>query len=352
MAKDSSSFTSNLVLRARSSISSIVAVLVAFGIGAIVIILLQKNPISAYFALFSSALGTNYGLGQTINLGGVLLIAGLSAIIAYKSGIWTCGIDGQLILGALASMAIVLQFQHFGFVASVLAIAGAMGAGALFALIPALLKAKLSTNEIVTTLLMNYIALLIVDYAVTGPMRNPGASYPTTYLVPSALRLPTIPSSTINICLLIASVLSVVTFFIVVKTKLGFEMRMMGSNLKAAKYAGVDIPRRTLLFFLISGMLAGLAGSMLALGISYSAYSGIDENFGFLGIGIAMIAQLNPIAVIPTAIFVSVLHVGADGMQAATGVPSNIAEVIVGLMIMVILIKPVLDKFIYKRSGA
>jgi simple sugar transport system permease protein len=327
-------------------------VAVAFGIGAIVIALLQKNPLSAYYALFSSALGTSYGLGQTINLGGVLLIAGLSAVVAYKSGIYTCGIDGQLILGALASMAIVLQFQHFGFVASVLAIIGAMAAGALFALIPALLKAKLSTNEIVTTLLMNYIALLIVNYAVTGPMRNPGASYPTTYLVPLASRLPTVPLSTINICILIAVILSVATLFLVVKTKLGFEMRIMGSNLKAARYAGINIPRRTILIFLISGMLAGLAGSMLALGISYSAYSGIDENFGFLGIGIAMVAQLNPLAVVPTALFVSVLHVGADGMQAATGVPSTIAEVIVGLMIMVILIRPVFDKFVNKRSAA
>lgn len=302
------------------------------------------------FTIFEGALGTPDAIARTLNLTAILTLTGLATTIAFSSGVFNVGMEGQLYLGALATVATILVLNPYGFIALPLAAVAGMVAGALYALVPASLKAKIGVNEIVSTLLLNYVALFLVDYFAAGPIHQHGAALNITVAVPVGLRLPTLGETTLNPSILVAILASVGMALLLYKTKFGFEIRMMAGNIRSARYVGVDIPRNTILGMLTSGALAGLAGSMLVLGITYAWFAGASKYYGYLGIGVALLAQLNPIAIIFSAFFFSVLNEGGIAMQSATGVPYEVAQSIAAIIIVVALIRTALQRLAIRAS--
>jgi len=265
-------------------------------------------------------------------------------MIAFSTGVFNVGMEGQLYLGALATVAATIVLNPYGFIALPLAAIVGMAMGALYALLPGSLKAKIGLNEIVSTLLLNYVALFLVDYFAAGPIHQQGAALNITVAVPVGLRLPTLGETTLNPAIAVAILASVGMAFLLYKTKFGFEARMMAGNIRSAKYIGVDIPRNITLSMVASGALAGLAGAMLVLGITYAWFAGASKFYGYLGIGVALLAQLNPIAIIFSAFFFSVLNEGGIAMQSATGVPYEVAQSIAAMIIVVALIRTALER--------
>ena len=329
-------------------IAALVSVAIAFGIGAIIIVLLGKDPVQAIYSIFSGSLGNVNGLAGTFNLASVLLLTGLATLVAFSGGVFNIGMEGQLYIGGLAAVAASLSFPGLGLVGIPFACLVAMFFGALFAFVPAVLKAKLNVNEIVTTLLLNFIALLFVSYMTGGPLHQEGSALPRTPPIPAGYELPTLPGTTINVGIFVAILASVGVAFLLRRTRFGFEIRIMGGNLRAANYVGVGLARNTVLVMLISGALAGLSGAMLGLGSAYFWFEGVSKSYGYLGIGVALLAQLNPIVVIISAIFFAVLNQGGITMQSVSGVPFEVAQVMAAIIIIVTLIRPVLARMTSK----
>jgi simple sugar transport system permease protein len=298
----------------------------------------------ALFTIFEGALGNADAIGRTLNLTAILLLTGLATMIAFTSGVFNVGMEGQLYLGALATVATVVALHSYGFIASPLAAVAGMAAGASYAFIPASLKAKVGLNEIVSTLLLNYVALFLVDYFAAGPIHQQGAALNITVAVPLSLRLPILGETSLNPSIVVAILASVGMAFLIYKTKFGFEARMMAGNIRSAKYIGVNIPRNIVLSMVASGALAGLAGSMLVLGITFAWFAGASKFYGYLGIGVALLANLNPIAIIFSAFFFSVLNEGGIAMQGATGVPYEVAQSIAAMIIVVALVRTALER--------
>ncbi len=325
-------------------VASILSVTIAFGIGSVIIILLRKDPVLAIATIFSGSLGNSSGLGSTLNLAAVLLLTGLAALVAFSGGIFNVGMEGQLYVGGLAAVAVSIVAPEIGLVAIPVAVLVGIIFGALYSVVPAVLKAKLSVNEIVTTLLLNFVALLFVNYMTGGPLHQPGSALPRTPPIPDGYRLPIIPGSTVSSSIFVAILASTAIAFLLRRSRFGFEIRIMGGNLRAAKYVGIGLARNTVLAMLISGAMAGLAGTMLALGTTYFWFAGVSKFYGYLGIGVALLAQLNPIAIILSAIFFAVLNQGGIVMQSVSGVPFEVAQVMAAMIVIVTLIRPVLER--------
>jgi len=246
-------------------------------------------------------------------------------------------------MGGLAAVAVSLSSWPLGILSVLVAVLAGVTAGGLFALLPGVLKAKFNVNEIVTTILFNYVALLFVDYVAGGPLHQAGSSNPQTPTIPSTSFLPTTAGSALNPSILIAVVASGLVLFLITRTKLGFELRMMGGNRRAARYVGVNTVRNTMIAMFLSGALAGLAGSLLLVGGPHAWFAGVSKSYGYLGIGVALVAGLNPIVAIISAIFFSTLNQGGIVMQSVTGVPYEMAQVIAAIVVIVILLHPTLE---------
>lgn len=325
-------------------VASFIAITLAFGIGALVIFLSGQDPALAVYTIFQGAFGNYNGLAGTLNLTAVLLLTGLAALMAFSAKIWNVGMEGQLYMGGLASVAISFAAPNIGLLAIPVAASAGLIGGALYAVVPGILKAKLNVNEIVSSLLLNFVALLFVDYIAGGPLHQEGAALPRTPTIPDGFKLTTFPGSFLNFSIVVAIAASVLVAFLLKRTRFGFEIRIMGGNRRAAQYVGVKTSRNTVLIMLLSGALAGLAGSMLALGTTHAWFGGVSKFYGYLGIGVALLAQLSPIAVVFSALFFSMLNEGGIAMQSVTGVPFEVSQVIAAIILIVILIRTVLER--------
>jgi simple sugar transport system permease protein len=329
---------------------SLISITAAFGIGSLLIVIYGHDPVDAIFAMFDGALGNYVGISHTLNLTAILLLTGLATLVAFSAGVWNMGMEGQLYIGGMVSVITVLSTAAFPAITLPLAIVvGALG-GSAYALVPGFLKVRFGVNEIVSSLLLNYVALSIVDYIAGGPFHDAGAALNRTIPIPPEFRLPALSGSILNLSIVVAIMASVAVAFILKRTKFGFEIRMMGGNIRAARYSGVKIVQRTLLVMTLSGALAGLAGSMLAVGTAYSWMTGISKSYGFLGIGVALLAQLSPIAIFLGALFFSILNEGGLAMQSSTGVPYEVAQVMAGAIVIAVLIRPLIERRISRRA--
>jgi len=313
------------------------------------IALIGKDPFAAIYTIFTGAVGGYYSLGSTLNLTTILVLTGLAGTVAFLAGIWNIGMEGQLYIGALSGAITAFALPGIGVLAVPLAFIIGTLAGGLYAALAGALKAKLKVNEIVSTIMLNYIAVLLVDWVGAGPLHNPGAALNETPPIPTQLAIPSIPGTTIQPGIIIAILLCFGLFYILTRTKFGFELRMTGGNYRAAEYVGVRAVRQTVTTMFISGALSGLAGCFLLFGSSYSVFDGISKSYGYLGIGVALLASLNPIGAIFSAFLFSVLDTGGIVMQAVSGVPFEVAESMAAIIVIVILIRPLLAKAISRK---
>ena len=313
------------------------AVIAALLLGAILILLAGGNPLEGYSALFRGAFADYWGVGDTLVRMSPLLLAGLAVIIPLRAGLFNIGAEGQIYIGALFATVAALYLPGYlpGIVRIALCIvAGALG-GALWATIPGLLKAYRGTNEIITSLLLSYVAVNLIGAVLHMWLMEPGAPYPYSHEVPEEVILPIfLPRTQAHVGIMISWVAALVIAVMFWKTTLGQSIQIVGHNKHAASYAGLNVKRLTVLSFALGGSMGGLAGVFEVLGLKYRLFDHFSPGYGMQGIIVAFLAALNPIGAIFAAIFLGGLQVGAGAMQRATGIDTTMVAALQGLVVL------------------
>lgn len=290
-------------------------------------------------ALWRGAFGTGDAfLSATLVRATPLVLTGLAVAVAFRAGIWNIGAEGQLLAGATAATAIALVAPSWW--GLVLALAGGAAAGAIWAGIAAWLRQRFGVLEVISTIMLNFLAAYGVAYLVRGPLQEPSHIYPQTSSIAPEARLPIlVPHSRLHAGLAIAVVAAVCTWVVMRWTAPGFRLRASGANPFAAASAGlIDVGRATIGAFLASGALAGLAGAVEVTGVTYALYENISPGYGYTAIAVALLAGLDPLAVIGTGILFGALEAGGTAMQRDAGVPSVIVSVVEATLILVVLL--------------
>lgn len=328
-------------------VASVVLALIASGL---LLLAFGANPIDTFAAMWDGAFGDvfggeTYSLSETLVRATPLMLTGLAVAVAFKMKFWNIGAEGQLVMGGIAASAVALFLPRAApWIPQTLVVYGlimggaAILAGALWALIPALLKAYLNVSEIIVTLMLNYIAILWYSQLFTTSWKDPGGfGFPGSALFPEYTWLPRFSNTRVNLALLVGLVAAVGVWVLFAKTRAGYEIRLLGDNPEAARFAGVSVFRNILLVMLISGGLAGLAGMGEVAGISHKLQQGLSANNGFTAIIVAWIAKLQPWAIVLVSILLAAVFVGGDQIQMTMGLPSSVAQVVQGVMLFFVL---------------
>ncbi len=306
----------------------------------------------AYALLLQGGFGSRFAWTETLTRATPLIFTGLAAAVAFRARLYNIGAEGQLYAGALAAVAVGGLHGGEGFAASPwllmpLMMAAAALAGALLLLVPAVLKSRFAVDEVVTTLLLNFIVLLFVGAMLDGPMKDPTAmGWPQSVAIQDALQLDKlIERSRVHTGLLGALVAAVLLWLLLRASTLGLEIRAVGSGARAAAFAGMPVAWVTVKVALMSGALAGLAGAVEVAGRAGYVTLDMSPGYGTSGVVIAMLAALHPLGVVAAAVFVAGILVGADSMSRAVGVPTYIADVIVAVSLIAVLVATMLTQY-------
>jgi ABC-type uncharacterized transport system permease subunit len=302
------------------------------------------NPLQAYAALFREPFGTLRGFGYSLVRASPLALVALGTIVSWRSGFSYLGFEGCFVIGASATAWLALMAAPGALLGSLpsivfffLSILFAFVAGGIWAGLVGIVRARFGGNEVLISLMSNYVAIFILQYLVSGPMRAPG-SLPETRLLPRATWLPFIlPGTRAHAGIIIAIAAAILVWMLLLKITLGYELIVTGFNPFAARYAGIDVPRRLELAAFFAGGLGGLAGMVEVLGSQHRVMDGISGGIGFVGIVVALLARLNSVAVIPTALLYGGMSVGADAMQRRASIPSSITFILESLAVLLVL---------------
>jgi len=325
----------------KNGVPTILALAIAFAVGAIFMLVAEVDPLFAYSRMFFGTLGSTYYISETLVRMLPLLLGALGVALAFRAGFWNIGMEGQILLGLVGATFAGFYFTNLPPILHVMVVLifGA-AAGAFWAFIPTVLKLKLKINEILTTLLFNFIAYWIADYVIHIAWYNTKVSTPQTWsLLPSA-RLPAlIPDTRLSVGFILAIILAVLIYILITRSTFGYKIRAVGINPKAARTVGMNISMMILAVGIISGALGGLAGAIEVSGVHYFMRVRITEYFGYISIGVATLASLNPLWIIFSSLFFGILLSGSEVMTRATGLPYIFIDVIVGVIILVVLLR-------------
>jgi simple sugar transport system permease protein len=309
-------------------------ILGSFLFGGIFLLFFGINPLTVYGEMLVGAFGSLNGLAETLLYATPILLTALATILSFRCGVWNVGGDGQLYLGAFATVGI--GFNTFGLPSAallpMLAI-GAFIAGGLWAAIPAVLRIRFNANEIIVTIMMNFLALILAAYLISGPWAS-GVGPVTASIAPEGYLPTLIPGTRLHANLLVAAAAVLAVAFLLNRTVLGYQIRAVGQNPRAARVAGIPVKRVVFLSFVLSGGVAGLAGFGEIAGIHHKLPDGLSPGYGFTGIAVALLANLSPIWSCVSALFLAALSVGADAMQRRVGVPVSFVWVIEGFILL------------------
>lgn len=326
----------------------ILSVAIALTACGILLLASGENPIEVYRAMLRGALGDRYGVAETFVKMIPLLLTGLGVSIAFRMQLWNIGAEGQFYLGAIAATGTALfLFPDWPAILLIPAmiVAGLIG-GAFWGAIPGLLRAYLGANETITSLMLNYVAILLADYLVLGPWRNPGGfGFPGTKEFPEASFLPRYDIYRVHLGLLFGLVAAVILWVALRRTRWGYELSVMGENPRAARYAGMRISRQIVVVLALSGALAGLAGMSEVAGISHHLQRNLSPGYGYTAILVAWLARLNPFGIIGVAFVLAAVLVGGDQLQLAVGLPSSVAPMLQGAILFCLLGGEVLTRY-------
>ncbi len=331
---------------------------IAFTLAAGTLLVLWAGaPVGAtYGLLLKGAFGSLFALTETLTRAVPLILTGLVAAVAFRARLFNIGAEGQLYAGAMAAVAVGGLHGGTGLewplpLLFITMLAAAALAGALLLLGPALLKSRLGVDEVVTTLLLNFIVLLGVSALLDGPMKDPTAmGWPQSVALNPELELSRlVEGMRLHTGLLIALVLAVALWALLRFSVLGFAIRATGANARAAAFAGVPVTRTVVLVALLSGALAGLAGAIEVAGRTGYVTQDMSPGYGYSGIVIAMLAGLHPLAVVAAAVFVAGMLVGADSMSRAVGVPTYLADVLVATALIAVLVATLFAQYRVRR---
>ncbi len=311
----------------------------------------------AYALLLQGGFGSRFAITETLTRATPLIFTGLAVAVAFRARLYNIGAEGQLYLGALAAVAVGGSRWAAAWplwLAFPTMLAAAALAGALLLLLPALLKTHFAVDEVVTTLLLNFIVLLFVGAMLDGPMKDPAAmGWPQSVTLPEPFQLSKLlERSRVHSGLLMALAAAILLWALLRFSTLGFEIRAVGSGVRAAAFAGLPVTRTTVAVALLSGALAGLAGAVEVAGRAGYVTLDMSPGYGWSGIVIAMLAALHPLGVVAAAVFVAGIGVGADSMSRSVGVPTYIADVIVALALLAMLVATMLTQYRLRFEAA
>jgi general nucleoside transport system permease protein len=334
--------------RIPSIVLPIASVLIAFAVGGLLIWLQGVNPFYAYWVMFSNALGTPAGLLRVMEKSTPLILTGLAVTVGLRAGLFNIGAQGQLLAGAMgaawAGYAFTMPLAfHIPF-----AMAFGMLCGAAWASIAGVLRAYRSVSEVITTIMLNSIAIALVDYLASRPFKEPDQPLSRTPAIAESAALPNFGAIPTGFVLAIL----VALFFgwFLMRTTSGFRFNTVGLNSSAARYAGISVKRTIVLAMAVSGALAGLGGAIETLGVTGRFEPAFNAGLGFDGITIALLARANPIAAIPAAILVGTLRSGAAALQFETGIEPEVVDVILALTLLFVA-APIVGRFLFRKRN-
>ncbi len=311
------------------------AILMALLVGAIFILIIGKNPIEAYVALLQGAFGDLFSLGETLEATTPLIFTGLAVAFAFRAKMFNIGAEGQFLMGALAGAWVGINLQLPGIIHVILTLLAGFIAGGLWGGIAGGLKATRGVNEVISTIMLNFIAILFISWIVTGPMKEASAlDIPQTAKVLETARLAKIlPPSRLSAGILVALISAAVIWWLLWKTTVGYEVRGVGLNRFASEHAGIKPNRTMFTSMVISGGLAGLGGAVIISGLFLRYQHGFEPGYGFTAIAVALVGGNSPPGVVAAAFLFAVLNQGARGMQNVAGVPQDTVLIIQALVI-------------------
>ncbi|MEL7648860.1 MAG: ABC transporter permease [Sedimentibacter sp.] len=314
-------------------------VLFALTVATALILLSGASPAEAYAMFFRGIFGSKAGFLEIFVKATPLIFTGLGCAVAFRSGFFNIGAEGQFYMGAVAATAVSLGLPGLpGVLRIVLSFVAAFAAGGMWSLIAAIVKSRFRISEIIVTIMLNYIAINFVGIAVRTFLMDPAGSVPQSAKIESVLPL-LLPPSRLNAGFLIAVAAVAITWFLLEKTTLGFEIKAVGLNKQAASCNGISAARSIIIAAIVSGGLAGLAGATEVLGIQKKLLEGISANCGYNAVLIALLSSNNPLGVFGASTGFAALQVGANSMQRQLGIPSAIVNILVGLAVILIMSK-------------
>ncbi|MGM3306845.1 ABC transporter permease [Anabaena sp. WFMT] len=338
-------FTDNKLKILLPILSPLIAIVLALLVGAGLILLAGANPIVAYTALFQESLSSYFGFGNTLTKMTPLLFTSLGVLVALRAGQFNIGGEGQIYLGALGSSLIGLYIQGLPALIHIpLALFVGFIFGAVWGLIPGYLKAIKGVNEVITTLLLNYIAINLISYLVQNPLKAPAAPSPYSPLIAKTAQLPIIlPGSLAHAGILLALITAVVLWILLVRSPLGYQISAVGFNPIAARYAKISVEHTIMLVMGLAGGLAGLGGACEVMGLKYRLFEQVSPGYGFDAIAIAFLSRGSILGVVFISLFFASLRSGANIMQRSAGVPVTIVYAIQGFTVLFIAIALALE---------
>ena len=300
------------------------------------LLLIGADPGRALVALVGGAFGDTLALENTLVRAVPLLLIGLGVALAFRAGVWNIGGEGQLYVGALAATALATRVAENAPAALLLPLVlfGALLAGAGWGGIAAWLRTRREVSEVLSTILLNFVAVLAVAWAVHGPLQEAAAAYPQSDALPGAARLAALPGLVrVHAGLLLALGFAVAAYLLLFRSAAGLRLRAVGLSPDAARYAGISPSRETVRVLLLSGGLAGLAGGIEVCGVTGRLFENLSSGYGFTAIAVALLARLNPLLVVPSALFFAALATGSAAMQRVASVPSVTVQIVEALVI-------------------
>ena len=332
-------------------LAPLAAILAALALSGALIALSGAPVIEAYRQIAIGAFGSRLAVTETLTRATPLVFTGLAVAVAFRAKVWNIGAEGQFYLGAIAVAALGAQMSGPPAVLiPALMLAGAL-AGMALLLLPLALRLRFGVDEVVTTLLLNFVAILFVSMMIEGPLKDPLAfGWPQSVPVPAEAELPKLVArSRLHVGLLLGIALAVIVHLVQTRTLFGLQSKAAGLNARAARFAGVPLGLTLVKVACLSGGLAGLAGAVEVLGVKAYVTTDLSPGYGYRGILVAMLAALHPVGVVASALFAAAMFVGADGMGRVLGIPSYIAEVTVALSLLTMLVALFLTQYRIRR---
>ena len=324
-------------------VTPFVSVAIAIGIGSLLIIASGQDPIAAFAALWQGAFGSQRALGETLLRSTPLMFTGLALAYGFRAGLFNIGAEGQLFLGGLAAAFVGIKVAGLPWAVSVpVILVSAAAAGAAWAFIPALMKARIGANEVITTMMFSYIGKYLVSYLVTGPLSDKSGIPQTVQLPPESMLprlntfLPFLQPTRAHAGVFVAIIAALVIWALLKYTPMGFEARAVGFNRFASEAGGISVSSTIIKSLCISGALAGLAGAVEVMGVYGRLFDSFSNGFGFTGIAVALLAKNHPVGVIAAALLFGALSAGAGTMQLEANVSQQLVAVIQAIIIFLV----------------
>ncbi len=330
--------------RKQTIINIILILIITVAVGTALILASGANPLKAYGLFFLGIFGNSAGFAEIFVKACPLILTGLGCAVAFKTGFFNIGAEGQFYMGAMSATVISLNLTGApGIISIILSLLAGFVCGGLWALIAAVLKAKFNISEIIVTIMLNYIAINFMGYSVRSFLMDPAGSVPQSAKIGAGALLPNlIPSTRFHTGIIIALVFVVVVWFLMEKTSAGYELKAVGMNKRAAACNGISVIKNIIFSAFLSGGLAAVAGVIEVLAIQKKLLEGISANCGYTAVLIALIASNSPAGVLAVAVLYAAMQAGANSMQRQMGIPSAIVNILIGVVVVLILGKELL----------